>query len=46
MAVDEEALGPSFARREELSVHADCLLWGSQVVITPQGKEEVFKILH
>ena len=31
MAVDEEALKPYFARREELSVHAGCLLWGSRV---------------
>ena len=41
MAVDEEALKPYFARREELSVHAGCLLWGSRVVIPPQGREEV-----
>ena len=46
MAVDEEALKPYFARREELSVHAGCLLWGSRVVIPPQGREEVLSILH
>jgi len=41
MSVDEQALKPYFARREELSVHAGCLLWGSRVVIPPQGREEV-----
>ena len=46
MAVDEEALKPYFARREELSVHAGCLLWGTRVVIPPQGREEVLNILH
>ena len=46
MAVNEEALKPYFARREELSVHAGCLLWGSRVVIPPQGREEVLNILH
>ena len=46
MAVDEEALKPYFARREELSVHAGCLLCGSRVVIPPQGREEVVNILH
>ncbi|KAL9982685.1 hypothetical protein ACROYT_G004758 [Oculina patagonica] len=46
MVVEEEALKPYFARREELSVHAGCLLWGSRVVIPPQGREEVLNILH
>ena len=45
-AVEEEALKPYLARREELSVHAGCLLWGSRVVIPPQGREEVLNILH
>ena len=39
MAVDEEALKPYFARREELSVHAGCLLWGSRVVTGPHRGE-------
>ena len=46
MAVDEEALKPYFPRREELSVHAGFLLWGSRVVIPPEGREEVLNILH
>lgn len=44
--IEEEALKPYFARREELSVHAGCLLWGSRVVIPPQGREEVLNVLH
>ena len=35
IAVDEEALKPYFPRREQLRVHAGCLLWGSRVVIPP-----------
>ena len=46
LSVEEEALKPYFARREELSVHAGCLLWGSRVVIPPQGREEVLNVLH
>ncbi|XP_067052728.1 uncharacterized protein [Acropora muricata] len=41
LSVEEEALKPYFARREELSVPAGCLLWGS-----PQGREEVLNVLH
>ena len=46
MTVEAEALKPYFGRREELSVHAGCVLWGSRVVITPQGREEVLNLLH
>ena len=46
LTVEEETLKPYFARREELSVHAGCLLWGSRVVIPPQGREEVLNVLH
>ena len=41
LSVEEEALKPYFARREELSVPVGCLLWGS-----PQGREEVLNVLH
>lgn len=46
LTVEEEALKPYFARREDLSVHAGCLLWGSRVVITSQGREDVLNVLH
>ena len=39
-------LKPYFVRREELSVHADCLLWGARVIEPLQGREEVLNILH
>ena len=44
--VDEEALKPYFSRREKLSVHAGCLLWGARVIVPPQGRDEVLNILH
>ena len=33
--VEKEALKPFFIRREELSVHAGCLLWGARVKVPP-----------
>ena len=45
LSVEDEALKPQ-ARREELSVHAGCLLWGFRVVIPPQGREKVLNVLH
>ena len=44
--VEEEAVKPYFIRREELSVHAGCLLRGAWVIVQPQGREEVLNILH
>ena len=44
--VEEEALNPYFIRREELSVHAGCLLWEARVIVPPQGREELLNILH
>ena len=41
-----DALKPYFIRREELSVHAGYLLWGAQVIVLPQGRDEVLNILH
>ena len=39
-------LKPYFTRRNELRVHAECLLWGSRIIIPLQGREEVMKVLH
>ena len=40
---DGEVLSPSFrpyrSRKSELSIQDCCLLWGSRVIITPQGME-------
>ena len=40
----EKALTPYFARKEELSVLAGCVLWGSRVVIPRQGRKEVLDL--
>ena len=32
-------LQPYFNRRQELSVLAGCVVWGSRVVVPPQGRE-------
>ena len=37
---------PYNSRRDELHVIHDCLLWGSRVVVPPQGREAVLAELH
>ena len=44
--VEDNKLQPYFTRKNELSVHAGCLLWISRVILPPQGREKVTKILH
>lgn len=33
-------------RWEEISLHDDCLLWGSRVIVPPQGREKILAHLH
>ena len=37
---------PYSCRRQELSVLNGCVLWGSRVIIPPQGRESVLRELH
>ena len=37
---------PYMRRREELSVYDGCVLWGSRVVVPPQGHTKIIKELH
>lgn len=37
---------PYFTRKNELSVHRDCILWGSRVIIPPDLQGEVLTLLH
>ncbi len=41
-----EQLTPFWRRRTELSVQNRSLLWGSRVVIPPQGQAKVLELLH
>ena len=47
---DGEVLSPAFrpyrARKAELSVQDGCLLWGARVVVPPQGRANILKLLH
>jgi len=45
-AKTDEALRPYRTRKDELSVHSGCLLWGSRVIIPPKGREIIVKELH
>ena len=44
--VEDIKLQPYLTRKNELSFHKGCLLWRSRVIIPPQGREKVTKILH
>lgn len=39
-------LQPYYVRRDELSVHKDCLLWGNRVVIPLKLRPDMMTILH
>ena len=41
-----DELHPYYLKRSELSVLNGCILWGSRVVIPPQGRERVVEELH
>lgn len=42
----DEELRPYFSRRNELSAHEGCILWGSRVVIPEPGREKLLDLLH
>ncbi len=44
--VEEEDLQPYHRRKDELSVQDGCLLWGSRVIVPPQGQPKVMEELH
>ena len=43
---DDGNLKPFYTRRDELSVQADCILWGSRVVIPLKFRDEILTELH
>ena len=44
--VPDTKLQAYVARKDELSVHAGCLMWGGRVIVPPQGRDEVMNIIH
>ena len=42
----DDQLKPYWCRKTELSLHDDCVLWGSRVIIPPPGREVVLGELH
>ena len=42
----DENLKPFQKRRDELSVQAGCVLWGSRIIIPPPGRRKVVEELH
>ena len=41
-----EEFRPYFARKDELSTHNGCILWGSRVVVPKPGQDSVLQELH
>ena len=39
-------MGPFYSRRNELTVHQGCIMWGSRVVIPTKLRSEVLHVLH
>ena len=46
LTTTEATMGPYQTRAQELSVQDGCLLWGSRVVVPPQGRQLVIRLLH
>ena len=42
----DDHLKPYWCRKMELSLHDDCLLWGSRIIIPPPGREVLLGELH
>lgn len=42
----DEEIRPYFARKTEISVVDDCLLWGSRVIVPPQGRQLILDEIH
>ena len=42
----DKDLAPYFTRRDELSVHDGCIMWGSRVIVPPQGRNFIIEELH
>ena len=43
---DDEHLKPYQQRRQELSIHDGCILWGSRVVVPQAGRGKILEELH
>ena len=41
-----EELRPYWIRRNELSTHDGCLLWGNRIIVPPQGRKTLLHQLH
>ena len=45
-SLQDESLRPYYNRKWELSCDDDCLLWGTRIVIPPQGRKLILEQLH
>lgn len=42
----DESLRPYFTRKQELSFDNGCILWGTRVIVPPQGRQDILNQLH
>ena len=42
----DKSLEPFYVRRDELSTHNGCILWGNRVVIPARGQRQLLEDLH
>ena len=42
----QEEFKPFASRKQELSVHVGCVLWGAQVVLPPQCRRQMVAMLN
>lgn len=42
----DKDLTPYFTRKDELSAHDGCIMWGSRVIVPPQGRSFIIEELH
>ena len=45
-SAENSDIKPYFSRRNELSVHSGCILWGTRVVVPTPGRQAVLQELH
>ena len=43
---NDPKLRPFQRRHMELSVQADCVLWGNRIIVPPSGQSKVLDVLH
>ena len=41
-----DEMKPYWSRKDEISIFDNCLLWGSRIIVPPQGRKSLLELLH